>query len=94
VPPLDIAHPRFYTEPLCNAVCSEVIMDKHLAQSSGKQALLITRKRATPAPSREEVSRCINIWANVYGLRDEAQAGSGLRLPSRPWIGRKLGRIE
>jgi hypothetical protein len=68
-------------------------MNKHLAQSSGKQAVLITtRRRGTPGLSREEVSRCIDIWARVYGLREEERHGSDL--PIRPWLGRKLTRFD
>lgn len=73
---------------------SEVIMEKHLARSTAKQTVLIARKRGTPALSREEVSRCINIWASVYGLREAERKPVELALPVRPWLGRKLTRFE
>lgn len=66
-------------------------MEKHLAQPAGKQtAFLVSHKRAAGL-SREQVSRCINIWANVYGLRDDSRSAD-LRVPTRPWTGRKLPR--
>lgn len=45
-------------------------------------------------PSREDVSRCINIWASVYlGRNTPADAGD-LRLPSRPWLGRSPNSMK
>ncbi|HYC42375.1 MAG TPA: hypothetical protein VEB70_05255 [Noviherbaspirillum sp.] len=39
--------------------------------------------------SREDISRCINIWASMYLRPDEtAEPGEELCLPSHPWGGR------
>jgi hypothetical protein len=46
-------------------------------------------------PSREEVSRAISIWANVYHLKDENVSDStDLCLPSRPWMGRSPNSLK
>ncbi|WP_420476265.1 hypothetical protein [Noviherbaspirillum sp. ST9] len=38
--------------------------------------------------SREDISRCINIWASLYLNEDDAAEPGDLCLPSRPWAGR------
>ena len=38
--------------------------------------------------SREEISRCISIWAHLYRQCDEKSDPRDLYLPSRPWMGR------
>ncbi|OWW19695.1 hypothetical protein AYR66_09470 [Noviherbaspirillum denitrificans] len=38
--------------------------------------------------SREDISRCINIWASMYLTPDEAIDSRDLCLPSHPWAGR------
>ena len=47
--------------------------------------------------SREDISRCINIWASMYLTPDESHEGRDLCLPSRPLLGRdpaSLKRID
>lgn len=49
-----------------------------------------TTKREAPQDklSREDISRCINIWASMYLDADDATESGDLCLPSRPWLGR------
>lgn len=57
-------------------------------------------ERARNKPSREDISRCINIWASMYLTGDEkaeqiASSKNGdLRLPARPWMGRNPGSLK
>jgi len=45
-------------------------------------------------PSREDISRCINIWASMY-LTDHEETGKrNLALPSRPWLGRNPSSLK
>ncbi len=44
--------------------------------------------------SREDISRCINIWASVYLDRDTPTAAEDLIMPSRPWLGRNPGSLK
>lgn len=53
------------------------------------------RKRVAAAkPSREEVSRCIGIWAKLYHLRDEDADAQELCMPSRTWMGRSSSGLK
>lgn len=49
-----------------------------------------TAKREPPQGklSREDISRCINIWASMYLDADDTAGSGELCLPSRPWLGR------
>jgi len=57
---------------------------------------VVVRQRGTSAKreppeeklSREDISRCINIWASMYLRPDDAAESGELCLPSRPWVGR------
>lgn len=57
------------------------------------------RQRADK-PSRDAISRCINIWAAVYRLRDAdsepapATDTRELSMPSRTWAGRRAPQID
>lgn len=57
-------------------------------------------ERAKNKPSREDVSRCINIWASMYLTGNEkaeqiaAPENGDLRLPARPWMGRNPGSLK
>lgn len=44
--------------------------------------------------SREDISRCINIWASVYLKRDTPTDPGDLRLPARPWLGRNPNSLK
>lgn len=44
--------------------------------------------------TREDVSRCINIWAKMYRLNDEDSQPSDLCMPSRTWIGRSPDKLK
>lgn len=87
----------------------EAAMEKHLSSSFAKQpptlASSVTRKplaatqRATKTAerklSREDISRCINIWARMYHQQDDKlPAHHDLCLPSRPWMGRSPNSIK
>ncbi|HVL75970.1 MAG TPA: hypothetical protein VM406_08125 [Noviherbaspirillum sp.] len=48
---------------------------------------------------RTEISRCINIWASVYRLREprageDELGGSELQMPPRTWTGRSIPRAD
>lgn len=45
-------------------------------------------------PSREDISRCITIWASLYLDRDSKTDPGDLRLPSRPWMGRNPNGVK
>lgn len=48
-------------------------------------------------PSRGAISRCINIWASVYRLRDDSDQQHDMReltMPSRTWAGRRAPDID
>lgn len=47
-----------------------------------------TTLEATFKLSREEVSRCITIWAKFYRYEDDGTDASELCLPQRPWLER------
>ncbi|HEY0845939.1 MAG TPA: hypothetical protein VGE12_11270 [Noviherbaspirillum sp.] len=55
------------------------------------------QERRQDKPSREDISRCINIWASVY-LGRNAQTtppdAGDLRLPARPWMGRNPNSLK
>lgn len=51
-------------------------------------------ERVPDKPSREDVSRCINIWASMYLLGNEQSDAADLSLPSRPWMGRSPNSIK
>ena len=44
--------------------------------------------------SREDISRCINIWASMYLASDESIEARDLCLPSRPWLGRNPSSMK
>jgi hypothetical protein len=44
--------------------------------------------------TREDVSRCINIWAKMYRLSDEDSQPSDLCMPPRTWIGRSADKLK
>lgn len=44
--------------------------------------------------SREDISRCINIWAHLYRQCDAASRPEDMYLPSRPWIGRDPNSVK
>lgn len=44
--------------------------------------------------SREEVSRCINIWASVYGFSDREEPMDKSLMPTRVWIGRSPDHLK
>jgi len=43
--------------------------------------------------SREDISRCINIWASMYLAPDES-GERDLSMPSRPWLGRDPSSLK
>jgi len=45
-------------------------------------------------PSREDISRCINIWASMYLAGDDKLDKRDLCLPSRPWLGRNPSSLK
>lgn len=44
--------------------------------------------------SREDISRCINIWASVYLERDTPTDAGELLMPLRPWLGRNPNSLK
>jgi hypothetical protein len=52
------------------------------------------RKRRADKPSRDEIARCISIWAAVYRMRDAGFDSAELYMPSRLWTGRLPPNIE
>lgn len=44
--------------------------------------------------SREDISRCINIWASMYLVQDDDGDKRDLCLPSRPWHGRNPASLK
>ncbi|RZI43138.1 hypothetical protein EGT07_09830 [Herbaspirillum sp. HC18] len=44
--------------------------------------------------SREDISRCINIWARMYLTPEERMNTRELCLPSRPWLGRNPSSVK
>ncbi|WP_151636458.1 hypothetical protein [Noviherbaspirillum aerium] len=44
--------------------------------------------------TREDVSRCINIWAKMYRLSDEDTQPSDLCMPPRTWMGRSPDKLK
>ena len=90
--------------------CSEARMEKQQSRSPAKPLPAIPnavygriesrpreRARGPGKPSRDEIARCINIWAAVYRLRDDDSADfdtSELTMPSRTWAGRIPPSIE
>lgn len=57
-------------------------------------AAIADKKESANKPSREDVSRCINIWASVYLGRNTQTDVGDLRLPSRPWLGRSPNSMK
>jgi hypothetical protein len=76
-------------------------MEKHHSQSSAKKRVSINNAsydtpsamrigKGSEAPrkiSRQDVSKCISIWAKLYRLDDEEADKSEPDMPSRPWMG-------
>ena len=52
------------------------------------------QEKAHDKPSREDISRCINIWASMYLADDEIVDKRELTLPSRPWLGRNPSSLK
>jgi hypothetical protein len=52
------------------------------------------REKLPDKPSREDISRCINIWASMYLADDEIVGKRELSLPSRPWLGRNPSSLK
>ena len=52
------------------------------------------RDQQPDKPSREDISRCINIWASMYLDSDESIDKRDLCLPSRPWLGRNPSSLK
>ncbi len=52
------------------------------------------REKTPDKPSREDISRCINIWASMYLSDDETVDNRELTLPSRPWLGRNPSSLK
>jgi|SwirhirootsSR3_FD_contig_31_5247683_length_419_multi_1_in_0_out_0_1 hypothetical protein len=82
-------------------------MEKHQSQSSARKRAPITDADydisflrigrdidASRKISREDVSKCISIWAKLYHLQDDEADKSELRMPSRPWMGRDPNSIK
>jgi hypothetical protein len=84
----------------------EVAMEKRQSRSLSKPIPLVSDARYTspinfaepPAKpdkvSREDISRCINIWAHLYRQCDSKSDPHDLYLPSRPWMGRDPNSIK
>jgi hypothetical protein len=52
------------------------------------------REKRADKPSREDISRCINIWASMYLPSDETVSAHDLVAPSRPWLGRNPSSLK
>lgn len=63
--------------------------------SSSTPALFDTDKSNRPEKlTREDVSRCINIWAKMYRLNDDDTSAAELCMPARTWLGRSPDRLK
>ena len=87
---MEKSHSRSSTKSLRHAVGGDSfpIEDLVLPRRANAQA------KDKPAPdklSREDISRCINIWASLYLKTDDQADKRDLCLPSRPWLGRTPG---
>lgn len=83
-------------------------MEKHESRSSAKKRAPIDDDatyemsalptgRGVDAPrklSREDVSKCISIWARLYHLRDDEADRRELCMPFRPWMGRDPNSLK
>jgi len=82
-------------------------MEKHHSNSSPKKMAPINNAayepasmrigRAADAPrkiSREDVSKCISIWARLYHLDDNDTDKGELCMASRPWMWRDLNSLK
>ena len=88
---MEKSHSRSTTKTLSHAVGGESfpVEDLVLPRQVNPQA---KRKSAPDKLSREDISRCINIWASLYLTADDQAADKrDLCLPSRPWMGRTPG---
>jgi hypothetical protein len=70
-----------------------------LSRSDGRHVKASARaaENSLVKPTREDVSRCIGIWAREYRLQDEPEETTDTRdllLPSRPWIGRSTSSLK
>jgi len=91
---MEKSHSRSSTKPLPPSVGSDsyhrvddLLLPRH-ASAPAKPA---------PAPdklSREDISRCINIWASMYLKPDDKSDARELCLPSRPWLGRNPSSLK
>ena len=54
----------------------------------------VKREPAQDKLSREDISRCINIWASMYLASDESLESRDLGMPSRPWLGRNPSGLK
>lgn len=50
------------------------------------------RDQVPGKPSRKDISRCINIWASMYLVKDKSGDERNLCLPGRPWLGKNPSR--
>ncbi|KRB81854.1 hypothetical protein ASE07_24220 [Noviherbaspirillum sp. Root189] len=95
-----------YTDS-CALHCSEVNMQKFVSRSSPLKAIPVgdissstpalfdTDKSNRPEKlTREDVSRCINIWAKMYRLNDDDTSAAELCMPARTWLGRSPDRLK
>jgi hypothetical protein len=97
-----------YTDS-CALHCSEAAMQKSITRSFPEKKLpgndlppQLNNLFESVRPSggspkeitREDVSRCINIWAKMYRLNDEDSQPSDLCMPSRTWIGRSPDKLK
>ena len=64
---------------------------------------VVVRQRGTSAKrnnkhpdkiTREDISRCITIWASMYLTPDETSGTRDLCLPSRPWPERDPSSVK
>ncbi|HYD62794.1 MAG TPA: hypothetical protein VEC35_20740 [Noviherbaspirillum sp.] len=62
--------------------------------SSASSTSSVEREKLPDKPSREDISRCINIWASMYLADDEILDKRELTQPSRPWLGRNPSSLK
>lgn len=75
---------RSLTKPIPRVSDAPYVSPIKLAKAPAKQQKL----------SREEISRCISIWAQVYGQGTDKSDPRDLYLPSRPWMGRDPNSLK
>lgn len=90
VPPIDAD--AFSTSSL--AIGQHLHTSDAVASDAADTAAMSKKKRTADKPSREDVSRCINIWASMYLGHDNQSDAGDLILPSRPWMGRSANSLK